>query len=859
MDQNEYNNNRWQNSPSIANVLQLIPQPKTNQILSPHLWAQYLTNRTTKSTTSLNVCNQIQSQPFHLKQHPKKITKPAIQNGKPKKLKLAIVGRRKSKTSVHVSQTKKSTTKTSSFMKNNSKTDDDSISVTEFDNKKLHSNHVYNLRSSTCPMKKRPNYCVEYNSDDDGDDKRVHIDNMKPIIKRNSNLNIESYISFIDSDTKFLDRKLLSKQSNVKNMHDDCLEQATITIKENDLDNGNKSTQINLKRRKVATMKDVNVLKSVSLLPFRKAMQRTTRQQQQMNILSSATHYANTRKTNKLKSSRMDSVVTRGKITRLKKPTETAKVTKSSRQIRQCRTTSKLNDPKSFKRIMNPKNVTLKKRSEQREEISSVQRRLVASNDRKPKLIIDEENLILKPVYHAWLDLNGNRKHAYGIITRCFRRSTDAFYSANFYSSSDVMFVELQKGKDGIDKSAVDKKDVSYVEYCALVANFMSLAFKERSGISKNNFRWIIPTSYIRGSIYFRKNKVPCIFLQVTDDIRLVLAGSDSEIENAGHGLFIYCEATRVSENYDCSILPEFTLEAGNVVDLGVYGPLIDGHRKPHHIMRIKNFIHNWKCEAWSYDASAQDKARGLHFIDITDDITGEPCMQVSPIGLANDTVGNGHPTISAMIDPDGRMHYYLGHENESHGPLHIPNKNNPLELKMDYGSSYERVRYREGYSRLNKYQQKRIQRDVESDDPSVLAELKKYSWHELQEIYHFLTIFVLRDDIGIDMRCRLCIAWLTLVDCLKKKEPSSSPTHPKRENIHPNTESYHKMASKNLLIWWPDDRTIMAREFWSHLAKNHAYALRTIHRVLNVTKKGDTMNQKSFKKKHVRDYLNMK
>jgi hypothetical protein len=70
--------------------------------------------------------------------------------------------------------------------------------------------------------------------------------------------------------------------------------------------------------------------------------------------------------------------------------------------------------------------------------------------------------------------------------------------------------------------------------------------------------------------------------------------------------------------------------------------------------------------------------------------LTGEPCQQVlqNLLSFANETDGKEIPTIIARCDPEGKIHYYLGHEIESYGRLKIPHKDHPLELKIDHGST---------------------------------------------------------------------------------------------------------------------------------------------------------------------------
>jgi hypothetical protein len=62
-----------------------------------------------------------------------------------------------------------------------------------------------------------------------------------------------------------------------------------------------------------------------------------------------------------------------------------------------------------------------------------------------------------------------------------------------------------------------------------------------------------------------------------------------------------------------------FELKAGELIDLGIYGPFQIEDQKLEAVFFVKNFVHSRKCDAWSFNAGDE-----RYQLDITDDYTGE-------------------------------------------------------------------------------------------------------------------------------------------------------------------------------------------------------------------------------------------
>ena len=157
--------------------------------------------------------------------------------------------------------------------------------------------------------------------------------------------------------------------------------------------------------------------------------------------------------------------------------------------------------------------------------------------------------------------------------------------------------------------------------------------------------------------------------------------------------------------------------------------------RKTDNISLLKNFIHNWECEGWSFDMATHEKGEHpFDIFDITDDRSGalHTTAVKNTIVYVNETDGKDEiPSISSFHDPEGAVHYYLGklhicrsanvalmthnaltllfscrshpkgHKEEDHGVLRIPANGDPVELKVRIDVLFPPDTLPEGYSFL--------------------------------------------------------------------------------------------------------------------------------------------------------------
>lgn len=242
-------------------------------------------------------------------------------------------------------------------------------------------------------------------------------------------------------------------------------------------------------------------------------------------------------------------------------------------------------------------------------------------------------------------------------------------------------------------------------------------------------WRWIMPESMYDDKVMVEGHGLlPRRGLIVLSHL-IMLQVKPSSIPGAGLGVWVSCQP--LSPLYAKNKF--FTLKAGDMIDLGIYAPLRRGDRKPDHISVLKNFIHEWECESYSFGAAQfRETARQSEDVlditcDFTDDLHEDARNCIMP--FVNETDGVEPPTIHAEHDPSGAVHHTLGNSEES---LRLPMYPKEIEVKVDYGSSYEKIRVRKGYSRSSKSDQKEYLQAIEHDDHDMAVDVGHYSAREV-------------------------------------------------------------------------------------------------------------------------------
>lgn len=210
---------------------------------------------------------------------------------------------------------------------------------------------------------------------------------------------------------------------------------------------------------------------------------------------------------------------------------------------------------------------------------------------------------------------------------------------------------------------------------------------------------------------------------------QLELKVKQSLIPNAGNGVFLSCTRLMIDDGQPLELKP------GELLDLGVYAPLCLADKKLEAVFFIKNFIHARKCEEWVFDA-----ADSRYQLDITDDVTGDIHSEAKKHihTYVNECNDDEKVCIEAQHDPEGCVHYLLGHAHESQGDFVLPSDGTEVEVFVNYGDNYERVRLRNGYSFLPDQQDESL-KTIEQEDVTDVKEMKSFGPFDVSVCVEFM------------------------------------------------------------------------------------------------------------------------
>ena len=183
---------------------------------------------------------------------------------------------------------------------------------------------------------------------------------------------------------------------------------------------------------------------------------------------------------------------------------------------------------------------------------------------------------------------------------------------------------------------------------------------------------WMIPSKkYMVDSCH---QLHPYLILEFRNSV-LQFEARPSTIIGAGLGLFVKSINGRV-----------LSLKPGEMLDLGIYAPLCVGDKKSKHISMLKNLLYDWSIETWSFASKTKNTKACIY--DPTDDFTGirhyrAKRNMISYINeiCRNDDVAN----VTAQHDPEGNVHYLLGHWEKNEGEFTVPSRGKPLELLVSF------------------------------------------------------------------------------------------------------------------------------------------------------------------------------
>ena len=366
-----------------------------------------------------------------------------------------------------------------------------------------------------------------------------------------------------------------------------------------------------------------------------------------------------------------------------------------------------------------------------------------------------DHHLLGKGFYQEWRNCTGKRKEVHGTISSCRKDELD----------DSLLFTVTINDKDCQETVVNQSIEINSEE--DVWGGFMAYMKKSGQNIDMALMRppfyrtYILP-SQMSSPRYNTSTWIPVLACRVNNYL-FELEARKSSIRNAGLGLWVTCKLTCPSSKN------VFELPEGTLIDLGVYATTNDC--KGEHLSLLKNFIHSWTPEIWSYDSTVP-YAGSVY--DITDDVTGDlqETARRNPIVYVNETDGNSVPAIYADSDHEGSIHYFLGHPQAGQGPFLLP-IGMAVELKIDYGPRYESVRVRKGYPRLTGQELKNMRNQIEQDDNDVLRALHEFTVLDIRDSIDFMNSvfqnFLIRDGEQLKKVERALIATIVMKERFEK------------------------------------------------------------------------------------------
>jgi len=203
--------------------------------------------------------------------------------------------------------------------------------------------------------------------------------------------------------------------------------------------------------------------------------------------------------------------------------------------------------------------------------------------------------------------------------------------------------------------------------------------------------RWLTPQTIAREMVNVEGTPSPGYRMLPVLTIRykgflLKFRVGSSSINGAGFGVFL-----SISKAMD-EVPNELRLEAGELLDFGVYAPYRAEDIRSDHEFLVKSLLHDGKNEVYAWESNTQE-----NYLDITDNSTGELHMiartHVHPFVNEIQDPSSEIPCVVARADPEGAVHYLLGHApKDSNEPFVFPADGSEAEIFVDYEQHYEMV-----------------------------------------------------------------------------------------------------------------------------------------------------------------------
>jgi hypothetical protein len=362
---------------------------------------------------------------------------------------------------------------------------------------------------------------------------------------------------------------------------------------------------------------------------------------------------------------------------------------------------------------------------------------------RQRTMAITDYSLPGRGVRFEWTDLSGHKKVVYGEVAQCEVNENGEVPVDRF----KVIFSPLSShGVAALTEPRVLSLPLILGGCISLeqqIGGKYDSALMKQLRNQYEYLNWIVPEMRHEESVVNGDGiRLPRLTL-IVRGFRLMFHVKPSSIPNAGYGVFLKC--IPMTKGPDGRPMGPFMLEAGNMVDMGVYGPFRLQDKKLQAVFFAKNFIFFHECEEWVHQAGDS-----RYQLDITDDRTGEIHEEAKNRILAyvNESSALGRVCIRAEHDAEDNVHYLLGHEHQSQGSFTVPSDGSEIELFAHYLDGYEKVRIRKGYSFLPYGEEKnRLLEEIANDDVDDIGVMNGYDAADVKAVLGFLSENFLIDD----------------------------------------------------------------------------------------------------------------
>lgn len=309
-----------------------------------------------------------------------------------------------------------------------------------------------------------------------------------------------------------------------------------------------------------------------------------------------------------------------------------------------------------------------------------------------------EHPLVGKGYFRVWNDMLGRPQEICGRIEECQQDYFDRDLSHFTVKYDDASRNQLLTNGSSIPATdgSISEKEAwgGCMLYDFKVSEMNQLPRSLKKAYTPFHTNWIIPSSRTESHVVFDDPAAPVgSFTMNVRGFTLEFIAKKSQIPNSGLGVFVKASKSPLMTKP----VDYFELEPGDQVDLGIYAPLRPQDRLDDAVNLLKNFIHKFEPEGWAFNQAARHEGKASNVFDITDDWTGDLHSLASQnvMVYVNETDGKNSsiPTVWAAHDPAGAVHYLMGHGEKKHGNFRIPLNGDEIELKIDYGEKYEKVR----------------------------------------------------------------------------------------------------------------------------------------------------------------------